>query len=328
MIEGIGSISVVICAYTEERWLDLVAAVASIRNQTLQPREIIAVIDHDPQLLARARDELKAVTVVENRGLRGLSGARNSGIAVASGDVIAFIDEDATASPDWLVWLSRHYSDPQVLGVGGAIEPVWQSGRPKWFPSEFDWVVGCTYRGMPETAHRVRNLIGCNMSFRREVFQRIAGFRSGIGRIGTYPAGCEETELCIRLNQHQSQAQLLYEPRSQVFHQVPSGRARWRYFVSRCYAEGFSKALVSRFVGTSDGLSSERVYALRTLPRGILRGLADAIRRHDMTGLARAAVIVIGLTVTAIGYLCGQLSLRLANVRATNGSINLSSEQL
>ena len=78
---------------------------------------------------------------------RGISGARNSGIAAARGAIIAFLDDDAIAAPDWLEQLLAGYSSPNVLGVGGAIEPQWQGGRPRWFPPEFDWVVGCTYLG-------------------------------------------------------------------------------------------------------------------------------------------------------------------------------------
>jgi glycosyltransferase involved in cell wall biosynthesis len=117
-------VSVVICAYTENRWAELVAAVESVHCQTLSPREIILVIDHNPPLLARAREQLPDVLVIENWQPRGLSGARNSGIAAGCGDVIAFMDEDATAAPDWLERLTRHYDSEEVLGVGGTIEPV------------------------------------------------------------------------------------------------------------------------------------------------------------------------------------------------------------
>ena len=306
-MSGTDRVSVVICAYTEDRWPELIAAVDSVRRQTMPPQEIILVIDHNQQLLARAREQLPDVVVLENRQPRGLSGARNSGIAAASGDVIAFMDEDATAAPDWLERLTRYYDSGEVLGVGGTIEPVWLAGRPTWFPAEFDWVVGCTYRGMPALTSRVRNLIGCNMSFRREVFQQVGGFRSGIGRVGMRPVGCEETELCIRLNQHQPQGTLLHEPRARVFHRVPKIRSSWRYFVARCYAEGLSKAIVSKFVGTADGLSSERTYTFRTLPRGIARGTWDAVRRGDFAGLARASVISSGLLVTALGFLGGKI---------------------
>ncbi len=316
MTDGTGSISVVICAYTEQRWPELVQAVASIQRQMLAPREIILVVDHNPTLLARAHQQLRNVIVIENRGSPGLSGARNSGVAETTGKIIAFIDEDAVAAPDWLAWLNRHYSDPQVLGVGGAIEPIWQNDRPTWFPPEFDWVVGCTYRGMPETTCPVRNLIGCNMSFRREVFQIIGGFRGEIGRVGSRPIGCEETELCIRLNQYQPQRPLLYEPRSKVYHGVPASRMSWRYFLSRCFSEGLSKAIVSRIVGSGDGLSSERAYTFHTLPFGILRDLTDALRHRDLSGLARSAAIVTGLAATALGYGYGLISSRLTLGRA------------
>lgn len=298
-------ISVVICAYTEARWDDLVAAVESVRSQSVPPLEVIVVVDHSPALLARVREQLDGVSALENREERGLSGARNTGVAEANGAVIAFLDDDAVAARDWLERLARGYADPQVLGVGGGVEPHWLAGRPRAFPDEFQWVVGCTYRGMPESTSRIRNLIGANMSLRRDVFAEIGGFRSGIGRVGTRPVGCEETELCIRAQRRWPEGVILFEPRAHVRHAVPAQRAGWRYFLSRCYAEGLSKALVARIAGAGDGLSSERAYTFRTLPRGVVRGLADALLRADVGGLGRAVAIIAGLLVTTTGYVVG-----------------------
>ncbi len=329
MSKASDGISIVICAYTEERWQELLAAVDSVREQTVRPLEIILVIDHNPRLLARTRRELRDVIVIENVHDRGLSGARNSGIAVAQGEVIAFMDEDAIAAPDWLASLQQHYGNPDIWGVGGLITPVWMGGRPSWFPPEFDWVVGCTYRGLPRAAQRVRNLIGCNMSFRHEVFQKVGGFRNGVGRIGNHPIGCEETELCIRLQQQQPQAELLYEPVSKVFHYIPRTRTNWRYFVSRCYFEGLSKALVTRYVGASAGLAAERAYTFHVLPQGFWQGIKDTIQRGDASGLSRAIAIVLGLAVTTAGYVYGRFVFRLSNLlRSTNNPVNLSSERL
>src|SRR5437660_7446995 len=126
-------ISVIICAYTEDRWGDLVAAVESVQLQTLQPREIIVVVDHNPGLLKRAQEHLLDVVVVENSRTRGLSGARNSGIAVAKGNIIAFLDDDAIAEPNWLEHLVVYYDDARIAGVGGKIEPFWRGTRPSWF---------------------------------------------------------------------------------------------------------------------------------------------------------------------------------------------------
>jgi len=299
------SVSVVICAYTEARWNSLLEAVETVRAQALSPHEIIVVIDHNPTLYTRARKALPDCIVVQNSAAPGLSGARNTGIAATDGDIIAFMDEDASAAPDWLTQLVGSYRNAHVIGVGGAIEPNWLTGRPRWFPPEFDWVVGCTYRGMPTKMATVRNLIGCNMSFRRTIFGEIGGFRSTIGRIGAHPFGCEETELCIRAKQRCPDYVFMYAPHARVYHQVPPQRATWRYFRARCYAEGISKALVTQYVGQRDGLAAERQHALRTLPRAVCAALLDAMVHRDPAGVYRAVAIITGLTLTTLGYLQG-----------------------
>ncbi|HEX9314069.1 MAG TPA: glycosyltransferase family 2 protein [Actinomycetota bacterium] len=306
MASGRVRLSVVICAYTEKRWDDLVAAVESLRVQTHSPEEVILVIDHNPGLATRVWREMPDVTCVENHGRQGLSDARNSGLAVATGDVVAFLDDDAEAEPQWLSLLAESYDDPAVVGVGGFAEPDWAEGRPSWFPREFDWVVGCTYRGMPETAAPVRNLIGCNMSFRREIFADLGGFTAGIGRLGTRPVGCEETELCIRIAQRRPGSVILFDPRALVHHHVPGSRGTWAYFRSRCYAEGLSKAAVAALVGASQGLASERTYATRTLPRGVVNGIAAGVK-GEAGGFGRAAAIVAGVGLATVGYGLGRL---------------------
>lgn len=298
-------VSVVVCAYTEERWEDLVAAIDSLERQTLPPAELILVVDHNRRLAERAKVAFTEVRVVENSRERGLSGARNSGVTATSGDIVVFIDDDARAAPDLLERLVAGYR-PGVLGVGGAAEPAWPAGRPAWFPPEFDWVVGCTYRGLPAAGGAVRNPIGANMSLRREVLDATGEFSAGIGRLGKLPLGCEETDLCIRASAHFPGQVFLFDPAAQVTHRVTTDRTRLRYFVSRCFAEGRSKAAVAARTGEGPALASERSYTLRALPRGVLRGIADALR-GDATGLARAAAIVAGLAITTAGYFDGRL---------------------
>lgn len=302
--------SVIICTYTDKRWGYLVSAVESVQHQTTPAREIIVVVDHNPALLEQVRAKFPAVVAVENHEVNGLSGARNSGVAASKGSIIVFLDDDAVAEPDWLEKLIADYARPDVRGTGGWIEPLWETGRPRWFPNEFNWVVGCTYTGMPTDPAPIRNPIGCNMSFRREVFDEIGGFTTGIGRVGTVPVGCEETEFCIRLRQRHPNTILLHTPQARVYHQVPKSRTTWAYFRSRCYQEGRSKALVSQFVGANDALASERTHAFVTLPKGVLRGIGDALFRRDPGGLARAGAIVLGLGITTAGYVSGLVALR------------------
>lgn len=298
------TISVIVCAYTEKRWNDLVEGVAALKQQTLSPNEILVVIDHNDDLFDKAQSEISGITLLKNKNARGLSGARNTGIAHTTSDIITFIDEDAVADADWLAKLTAPFTEESVLGVGGQIIPMWQEEQPGWFPEEFNWVVGCVYKGMPTTTAPVRNLIGCNMSFRREVFDTVGGFRENIGRIGTLPVGCEETELCIRTHQQWHESNFIYEPSAVVHHRVPASRGTWQYFTSRCYSEGISKALISKYVGTEAGLSSERSYVMRTLPIGVLLGLSQMLR-GDFKGGIRALAIIIGLMSTGVGFLAG-----------------------
>lgn len=294
--------SVVICVYTDERWDQICAAVQSIRDQSLSCSEIVVVVDYNRALYERLTAAMPDVTVVENTDAKGLSGARNTGAAVAQGAIIAFLDDDATAHPDWLKFIDDSYANPAITGVGGLTLPNWQTARPLWLPEEFYWVVGCNYLGMPPSGIPVRNLLGGNMSFRREVFAIVDGFQSGIGRSADKrPLGCEETEFCIKLTQRSPGTVLVMDHRAMVWHFVSDKRCRFSYFLSRCYAEGISKAQVTANVGSGAGLSSERAYATRTLPLGVLKGVGDVFRGHP-SGLGRAGAIIAGLGMTAAGY--------------------------
>jgi len=134
------------------------------------------------------------------------------------------------------------------------------------------------------------------MSFRREVLEEAGGFRTDLGRIGSRPLGGEETELCLRIGRRRPGQVLLHEPAARVFHHVPPERSSWRYFKSRCYSEGLSKATVARVAGAR-GLSSERAHALRVLPKGIARG-----------PLRRSFAISAGLAITTAGYASGRVA--------------------
>ncbi|MFF0891092.1 glycosyltransferase [Streptomyces sp. NPDC003456] len=307
-------VSVVICAYTEDRWEDILAAVSSVRVQSRPARETLLVVDHNASLRDRLEREYKdagEVRVLANAGPRGLSAGRNTGIAAARGEIVAFLDDDAVAQRDWLRYFAEAYADPRVAAVGGRTVPVWASGRrPHWFPEEFDWVVGCTYRGLPPGRVRVRNVLGGNASFRRSAFDAAGGFATGIGRDGDKrPLGCEETELCIRLSRARPDAVLLIDDRAVIHHRVPEAREHFRYFRTRTYAEGLSKALVARSVGADKGLESERRYATRVLPAGVARGLRDAVLARP-GGAGRAGAIVAGVLTAAGGYLVGTVRAR------------------
>jgi glycosyltransferase involved in cell wall biosynthesis len=301
-VAALPAISVVICTYTEKRWAELTAGVRAVQEQLRPGDELLVVVDHAPDVLTRAQAEL-GCRVEPNTHGQGLSGARNTGVDLASGDVVAFLDDDATPGPGWLESLRAPFAAADVLGVAGRVDPAWEGGQaPRWFPPEFGWVVGCDYVGLPDGGAQVRNPIGASMALRRAPLADVSGFSELVGRVGTLPVGCEETEISIRLAQADPTARIVRASGGTVHHLVPRDRQRLRYFRSRCYHEGRSKAVLSRLVGTEQGLASERAYATRTLPLGVLRHLG-AVLRGDPAGLGRAAAIVLGLVTTGVGYL-------------------------
>ena len=91
--------------------------------------------------------------------------------------------------------------DETVAGVGGTSLPAWEGMKPGWFPEELLWAVGCTYKGMPSTQSEVRNVFGGSACFRRDIFNQFGGFNTNLGRTAVGLAGCEETELCLRIAQ-------------------------------------------------------------------------------------------------------------------------------
>ncbi|MDR7279050.1 glycosyltransferase family 2 protein [Catenuloplanes atrovinosus] len=301
---GTPAISVVVCTYHERRFGELTAACASVSAQLAPHDELIVVVDHNPELLSRVDREIPGVHAVASAGPRGLSGARNTGVRLSHCPVVAFLDDDATAADGWLDRVRAAFADPAVQVVGTEVAPRWAGGSPpRWFPPEFGWVVGCGYRGLPTAPAPVRNPIGASMAIRRACFAEVGGFSEVVGRVGTLPVGCEETEFCIRLTRRHTRAAVVFDPRARVDHLVPADRQRLRYFLSRCYHEGRSKRAVAALAGAGDALAAERRYVRVVLPLGVARGLAGAVRRPH--GLLQAGAILAGLTATVLGYLTG-----------------------
>jgi glycosyltransferase involved in cell wall biosynthesis len=328
MGQGATSISVVICAYDLERWKDLTEAVQSCQRQTLAPDQVIVVVDHNEELHQKALLQLDGALVLANRFANGLSGARHTGVGCATGEVIAFLDDDARAEASWLEHLTAPLSDQSIAGVGGWITPRWDSPPPGWFPDAFYWVIGCSYPDLPPTNAQLRNPFGANMAMRRRVFTQVGGFLSGLGRIGKVPLGCEETEISVRYTNSSPDERFVMVREAIVHHRVPASRLTWHYCWTRCWAEGISKAVVTSLVGSATGLASERGYALRTLPRAVIRSLR---RLPDQPGsaLGQVAAIVAGTSCAAAGLVWGRLSLRrhpigLAHTRIGDADLGIS----
>jgi glycosyltransferase involved in cell wall biosynthesis len=303
-----GGASVIVCTFSPQRLEQTIACVKSVVEQRPPPAEVIVVVDHNDDLRASLSARLPAhVEVVANAGAPGLSSARNTAVELSRGDPIVFIDDDAVAHEHWLARLLCAFEDPLVFGVGGHALPAWEHRQPAWFPDEFLWVVGCSYRGLAESGP-VRNPLGCNMAFRADIFDRIGLFDPGMGRLGSRPLGCEETEFCIRLTRSVPGAQLVLVSGADVDHWVPQDRERPSYLLRRCYYEGISKALVRR-LGDTRSLDPERTYVRRTLPSRVGRSMRLAASGPGrIAALGQIAAVIGGLAATVAGYAFGTVA--------------------
>ncbi|GAA4121682.1 glycosyltransferase family 2 protein [Nocardioides fonticola] len=305
-------VDVAICAYTEDRWDDLERGLGALTRQTLPPRRIILVIDHNPALQVRVADAFPQAEVVANPRSAGASGARNAAVELASAEIVAFLDDDAEPAETWLEQLLGAY-DSDVVAVGGAAVPRWPDRRPRHLAPELDWIVGCSYRGQPAERTDVRNLWGCNMSVRRTAFLAVGGFDETAGRVGTVPMGAEETELCVRLTRHATGSRIVYEPSAVVRHRVTEARTTWRYLRSRSLAEGLSKAAMARRTGAAEATSVERDYVRRILTGALRRDLLRGLR-GDVAGWSSALGVVTSLGLAVWGYVRGRLRLGTGGV--------------
>lgn len=308
------TISAVICAYTDARRELLDNSIEAVLAQLRPGDQLVVVIDYNDELLDRVSAQYgDRATVVPNRNDRGICGARNAGIEASTGDVVGFVDDDARIQPGWLERLRDDYRDPVVTGVGGNAQPVWPTERPAWFPVEFDWVVGCSHKGLPVEPAPVRNLLGCNMSFRRDALTGVGGFNPDIGQTGSNLMRCDETELCIRINQNTPSAVLLLDPEVKVRHWVSEDRTTFKYFLRRCFWEGYSKQQLSSMVGSSDALSTESRYTLTVLPVAVVRGLLASATTpgQRLAHLSQTGALVVGFAATVYGYVYSLVKTRV-----------------
>ena len=295
-------VSVIICAYTIDRLNDIRDAIVSLLNQTHDDLEIIVVVDEDKKLYRAIKNEFD-VKVLFNERRIGLPASRNRGINVAKGDIIAFFDDDAVADKNWISELVRMYEERNAIAVGGKILPLWIGDKPKFFPEEFYWLIGANHNGFPEKVTEVRNTFTSNLSFRADVLRALGGFRSELREKDGIPMQSEETEICERMRQKFGRG-VIYNPNAIVYHKVYPEKLKMDYLLKRCFWQGYSKALLERYVGRIDEEKSFLKYLLweRSFYR-LMRSLKGSI--EDLGKLLNMWLFIL---YVGVGYVYGKVS--------------------
>jgi GT2 family glycosyltransferase len=237
----------------------------------------------------------------------GAFGAGNVGVKAAQGDVIAFLDDDAVGDKRWIENLVDIYEKSDAISVGGKILPIWLSEKPDYFPEELGWLVGITHEGFAEEkVHEVRNTFGPNMSFRREVFEKIGllNEKLGFAKGGTTYMQGAEPEFALRMKNKLGKG-VIYNPEAVVYHKIPPSKTRPRTLLRRAFYQGYSKALMKRRSSSPETLATEESYLKDLLFKYIPRRIKGIFSSNSIKEFKKLSFLIASILSVGLGFVYG-----------------------
>jgi len=300
-------VSVVVCTYTDDLYEHAQDTADAVLNQSYDEVELILISDGSESVyesMCADYGNRSDVRVGYNKTNRGLSFSRNHGIELATGEIVAFVDDDAIPEPDWVERLVTAYRERSAIAVGGKMTPIWIDEDPNFLPEEFYWLVGVTHRGFPDEVCEVRNTNGSNMSFRSMVLEELGGFNEDLGRIGDRQVQGEETELAVRMYEQYDQ-RMWYIPTAKVGHKVFGYRTDRLWLLKRAFWQGYSKRVMSTFVDDTGSQESDFLKDLTVefAPQRLVQLIKEpSIKKLDQLGMLVALTVAVGC-----GFLYGVL---------------------
>jgi len=297
-------VSVVICTYSFDMFDAFRESVDSILNQTYDDIELVLVVDGNDALYERIVEEygdLESVTIHLNDENLGLSGSRNNALEYVTGDVVALIDDDAVADPDWIAELVSVYEQGDAIAVGGRMVADWVAGKPEFLPAEFYWLIGVTHKGFAADGDEVRNTFGSNISFKRSVLEELGGFEPAVGRQGDNKLQAHETEFCTRMRREYGQG-VIYNANAIVAHKVFEFRTDKRWLAKRAFWQGYSKRALEVLV--PDTQNNEESEFLRQLLGKFIPGrVASLLRSPSLSKLTQFVTLIVLTGLVGLGYI-------------------------
>lgn len=173
---------------------------------------------------------------------QGLSAARNAGVRVAKGEILAFIDDDERIVPEWIeayIELFERYDD--AMSAGGPIIAEYPAGRPRWMSRYAEQPIANAMWFGEELRLFPKGRIpgGGNMAIRRSALEAVGLFNTSLGRSAESLIGGEECELFERMKQ--SGMRCYYTPRAVMYHIIPEQKLTEAYFRRLAYNTGVSQ---------------------------------------------------------------------------------------
>lgn len=195
-------VSVVVC--THDNAATLGECLAGLEQLRYPDYEVIVVndgsTDATPEIAGR--HDVRLISVDH----RGLASARNTGLAAARGEIVAYIDADARPDPDWLIHLARRFSTTDDVGVGGP-NPPWP-GASGVARAVANAPGAPTHVLISDT--EAEHIPGCNMAFRRRALETVGGFDTRFHTAG------DDVDICWRLTEQGRR--LGFSPGAVVWH--------------------------------------------------------------------------------------------------------------
>jgi len=296
-------VSVVLCTYSLDRYSEFQEAADSVLDQCYDDVELVVIVDGRENVYEEVQSEygdIENTQVHCNDRNRGLSYSRNRGAELATGDVVAFLDDDAVARPGWIEALVDGYERYDALAVGGRLVPDWLDGEATHLPEEFYFLIGATYRGFANGEGYVRNTFSSNLSFRRETFLELGGFEEDMGKRGENNLQGGETQLCARLAEQTGEG-VLYIPEAVVEHKIFDYRTEREWLLKRAFWQGYSKRrMEEQDAGSTE---TERAFVRTLLTTFLPDRVCSLIDDPSVERVDQLAMFLALLGAAGVGFL-------------------------
>lgn len=178
----------------------------------------------------------------------GANRARNTGIRMASSDIIALIDDDCLVERGWInSIIAAHQIYPGVGVIGGSMKLIFKDRKPRWIDGYFTNMLAQVDHGDQvidfswDKDRTSGMIVSGNLSFKRAIYDKTSGFNEAVGYVGNNYMSQDEIEFIYECTQLGSPAKL-YIGSAIVYHHIPASRLNIDYFIKKSYGDGYNYA--------------------------------------------------------------------------------------
>lgn len=273
-------LTVIIPTHRHENRLDNLADLIGMllnASNSKYIEEILIIDSGDSLIVSSDRQKVllsKKVRIVSEPKI-GLSYARNTGVLSSKTDTIAFLDDDVTVSKFWAENIIHGHNKLGVLCVGGPVlvEESKNKKYPNWFSDYFfRFIMPPSFPKQSGIICPPYYLIGANISFKKEVFERFGLFDQDLGRKGTNLLSNEDIEFLARIPKNS----IWFEPEAAVSEKILEKRLARIFMMRRLFWQGISDYIMVKKRGTDNFYDRKEVYLTLYFFIKVIRSIAKA----------------------------------------------------